>query len=251
MEKDTRRAHEESPSESTTPSLREKSLDFLIGEHESLKRAYSDVESSVQGLFNFYLTIFSAVVGAGLFIIQVDSVSAGTISVLLTFVIAVGIFYQSGIIGKYADQVVYATAIEEIRNYLIKKMPEAGEPLRKLPLAPKLTAEHSAVSRLDRWEMGLWWLLPVGTHQLFIAFVNSLSLAVLVWMFLSFLGISASHILGGSIVSFATFWLSIIANDSYATIKLRQEMAIRGVHISTGSRNKNVDSTHQGGASQE
>lgn len=106
-------------------SITEGALDFLLKEYDILKDFYTQSESAVQSLFNFYLTILSAIIGAVILVLQNNTYANITIVIgLLIFSIIIGIFYQSGIVDKHADQMRYAKAINEVRIYLVNHFPE-------------------------------------------------------------------------------------------------------------------------------
>lgn len=207
------------------PPLTKQSFEFLLQEYIVLKDLYSQSELAAQGLFNFYLTIISAIIGAIILVLQTGTTSTvGIIAGLLIFSIIIGIFYQAGIINRYADQTRYAKAIRELRVYLVNHLPDTVAPLYVVPFRVKTT--HAVPqSAIEIWEEKMWWLFPVGTHQLFIAFINSVCLSALLWLLPSIAQAISPSLLEISIASFLAFWCSIIAHDSYAKIKLRQEVA--------------------------
>jgi hypothetical protein len=213
------------PSTKLTPSI-EKTINFLFVEYGVLKDMYSESESAIQSLFNFYMTVLSAIIGAVILVFQVSkplSLAFGVIGGLLIFAIIIGIFYQWGIVDKYAELIHYARSINEIKINIVKYLPEAASSLYEIPvLTSSPTASQSSV---DRWEAKMWWLFPIDSHQLFIAFINSICLSGLIWIPLLYTQAIISNIWQGAIASFIVFWLSIIANDTYAKIKLRRELS--------------------------
>jgi len=106
---------------------------------------------------------------------------------------------------------------------LVKHLPEATPPLYEMPF--KISNHSLSVkSSLERWEQKMWWLFPVNTHQLFIAFINSISIVALLWIPIVYAQV-VSRLFENIVVSFVVFWLSIIANDTYAKIKMDREIA--------------------------
>lgn len=206
--------------------ISDKALDLVLKDYEVVKDLYTQSESAIQSLFNFYLTVLSAIIAGLIFVFQVGAYDVGIVAGLLIFAIAVGIFYQSGIVGKYADQAIYAKTINDVRSLFLKLLSEEKIPVYKLPLRSPVSKQLT--SAIDRWEKKMWWLFPVGTHQLFIAFINSVCLSLLVWVTFIYAELVASRLWQGILISFLVFWLGIIANDSYAVIKLNREIIKHG-----------------------
>jgi hypothetical protein len=217
-------------SSTTKPSLlTEKTISFLFVEYGVLKDMYSQSESTTQSLFNFYMTILSAVIGAVILILQVSNtlfLSLGIIGGLLIFAIVIGIFYQWGIVDKYADLIHYANAINEIKAKIVTYLPEATSHIYEIPVIT-LTSPDTIKSAIERWEAKMWWLFPIEIHQLFIAFINSICLAALIWILPLFYTQGViSDVWSSTTASFIVFWLSIIVNDSYAKLNYYRLKAV-------------------------
>lgn len=169
--------------------LSSQSLDILLKEYDALRELYSQAESSVQNIFNFYLTLVSAVGGAVIVIWQVarpdpDSVRTAQLITagLLLFVAIVGSVYLSAITGRYAHMDRYARGIDQLRRFLLRhagdSLPAAYQAFMARPQPARRSGAAHAVGIL-------MWFTPTGTYQLFVGAVNSLGLAAAVWLFLS------------------------------------------------------------------
>lgn len=208
------------------------SLDLPFKDYDMVENLYSQSESAVQSLFNFYLTILSAIFGASLIVLQSSKNNLGAVFGLLIFAIAIGIFYQSGIIRKYADQIIYAQALNEIRQLIGSLLQESAPPIYRLPIRlPTNKNENVGKSAVHKWEKKMWWLFPIGTHQLFITFVNSICAASVLWVVLLATDLVFSKFWQASFMSFCIFWVAIVANNSFATIKLNEELSKQEIEI--------------------
>jgi hypothetical protein len=183
------------------------------------------------------MTILSSIIGVVILILQVSksfSLTLGVVGGLLIFAIVIGIFHQWGIVDKYADLVHYAGAINEIKTNIVKYLPATASTIYEIPGMTSSPADNANKSPIDRWEARMWWLFPINVHQLFIAFMNSICLATLIWIPILYTRTVISNVGKGATASFIVFWLSIIANDTYAKIKLRRELSRNNRKIGGG-----------------
>jgi hypothetical protein len=170
--------------------LDEQSLEILLKEYDALRELFSQAESGVQSIFNFYLTLASTIGGAIVVIWQVtrpDSTQGVHSSLLITaglllFVAMIGSVYLSSITGRYAHMSRYAQGIDQLRRYLLSFTGGAYPAIYRIFMQQP---DRSHLVRQDRAVRAILWLSPTGTYQLFVAAVNSLSLTGAVWLFLS------------------------------------------------------------------
>lgn len=177
--------------------LDEQALEILLKEYDALRELFSQAETSVQSIFNFYLTLASTIGGAIVVIWQVtrpDNAEGVHNSLLITagllvFVSMIGAVYLSSITGRYAHMDRYAKGIDELRRFLIGY---TGETRPAIYRDFMRQADRSHLARQDRAVRAILWLSPTGTYQLFVAAVNSLSLGGAVWLFLSAVGVASA-----------------------------------------------------------
>lgn len=165
-------------SEAIKKSLDESSINILLKENEMLQTLFIHAENGMQSIFNFYLTLVTATVG-GIAIIWQSIVSNPTqtwwamfsISCLLVFIAISGSAYMSSLAFRYAHTVRYAQGINEIRRFLIHHSNIVIPPVYTRLLGEPTTNKTGRIVSI------LSMIIPVGTHQFFIAVVNSLAWA--------------------------------------------------------------------------
>jgi uncharacterized membrane protein len=158
------------------PALDERSIEFLTQECERLLSLYSEAQSGAQSVFNFYLTFLTTVIGAVVVIFQTGGDhpirTQLIIAALLFFAAIVGTVYLSAISGRYAHAARYASAVDNIRRYLIRQQGLTVPRIYNDFLTDTAPQEHRIVSTVI-------WLFPTGTYQMFMTFVNSAALALM------------------------------------------------------------------------
>ncbi|MBN1312527.1 MAG: hypothetical protein JXB30_14020 [Anaerolineae bacterium] len=217
--------------------LDEKALEVIMKEYDALRELYSQAEAGAQSIFNFYLTLVTTVGGAIVLILQLSPPGAGTydnsqflISGLLVFAAVIGSVYLSSLTGRYAHMSRYAQGIDAIRRHLIETLDVPMPAVYR----PFLTSPKDKPSRLGRRLIG-WtiWLGPTGTYQLFIAAVNSLSLAAAVWLFLLASGVvqaqMARSILAAVLICPATF----VVYNIYSRLIMNRLVQGLGLQVDT------------------
>lgn len=220
-------------------ALDESALEFLYKEYDALRDLFTQAENSAQNIFNFYLTLVTTVVGAIVLIVQVTPAdpasiarSQFTVSGLLVFATGIGAAYLSSLTGRYAHLARYAQGIDELRRHLIGHL--------KVPLPPIYTrfmaagdspAPAAAGRRLPAW---LYWLFPTGTYQLFVAVINSLSLAAGLWLFLSAAGVAQSELVRSLAAAAVVFVLSFETYNVYSHVVM--QTLIRRLNVRVDSQ---------------
>jgi|GEM_PF-1148757 len=224
----------ETPPAAERGTLSEQAFEFLLKEYDSLRDLFTQTESSLQSLFNFYLTLVTTVVGAIVLILQLtpsDPLSLARsqliLSGLLIFAALIGSGYLSALTGRYAHLARYAQGIDEIRRHLINRLEVPTPPLYQAFLAsapnPKQPAQkHKALS----W---LYWFLPTGTYQLFVAVINSLALSAGVWLFLAATHVAEADLNRSLLATMAIFFLTFQAYNFYSHLVM--QLLIRRLNI--------------------
>jgi hypothetical protein len=126
----------------------------------------------------------------------------------MAFAAGIGIVYLSAISGRYAHMARYANGIDEIRRYLMNNLDD------NLPSIYKSFISTPPKKRPTNWDR---WLSPTGSYELFIAVVNSLSISLSTWFFLSAFQVTEIQLLEsittiGIIFLFSFFTFNIYSN---------------------------------------
>jgi hypothetical protein len=216
------------PGESGLPDAKHELVpDFLMTEYSALIELYTHTENALSSTFNFYLTLLSAAVGAILVLAQLPGAGGGkTFSVsglLLGFAVLLGIITQDGIVNKNVDLAHYALSINLLKAHLLSKAPEPKSYVFYLRnIHAQVKPFEIPLNIVDRLHKRLWWIIPLGTHQLFVNVINSLALTALAVIIVpGMLSLSVPlwrKILSGSI----GFYVCFVAHCIYAQAKFRR-----------------------------
>jgi hypothetical protein len=220
----------ESPPEAQAPQTQSKdtALDILKTEYTALLDLYAHTENAILTAFNFYLTLLSALTGATIVLVQINSsnviAALPSLSALLVFAVLIGVITQDAIVNKNIDLSNYTLGINVLKSRLLHQWPEEMGYVFYLRnfwanVSPLLPMKMHLSSRIHRrW----WWLFPLGTHQLFISIVNSFALAALALIAVQLLSSATVPIerlsLGGIILVVVSFEIHAI----YAQTKHRR-----------------------------
>ncbi len=196
---------------------------FLIKEYEVLKDLYMGAENGTQSIFNFYLTFISFCSGGLLIISQAFSGRLdirNIATILLVVVTIVGIFYIGTMSERYANLSRYGNAIDEIRRFIIKEydidVPDIYKYLTKKSYKDLSTLNEFFPHSLS-WAINFY---PTGTYQLFISFINSLSLSICYYIN------NINDIYMSIFVLVITFLLSNLISRIIKRIRMAQKLLI-------------------------
>ena len=171
---------QEQTPESQIPILNDVQRGVLIDEAARMQTLYLDARNSSQNVFNFYLTFVTAVIGGIVFVSQNSPdnpvLNSLTLIALLFFAVMVGSVYTGALSARYADMGRYAHALDLLRREVLKASQAP------LPDAYKtfMSIEERTAPPVKWWE----WLVPTGSFQLFMAFVNSASMSLILFLLL-------------------------------------------------------------------
>lgn len=201
--------------------------EFLLAEYDALVELYTHTEDALSSTFNFYLTLLSAVVGALLVLPQLPAMGGAAIfptaGFLLSFAVLLGIITEDGIVNKNVDLAHYAHSINLLKAYMLASTPEAKQRIFYLRnLFIRINPHEDPSNAIDRLHKRLWWMIPLGTHQLFVSNINSLALTALVIVVIPGLlsvTLSPLRMLIGGV---ASTYLFFVAHCTYAQVKFRQ-----------------------------
>lgn len=172
-------AKEQTP-ESKQIILTDEQRSVLMDEAARMQTLYLDARNSAQNVFNFYLTFVTAVIGGIIFVSQNSSdntvLNSLTLIALLFFAVQVGSVYIGSLSARYADMGRYARALDLLRREILTAsnvpLPAAYENF--------MNTQEISPSPPEWWE----WLVPTGSFQLFMSFVNSASMALITFLIL-------------------------------------------------------------------
>jgi hypothetical protein len=203
------------PKLSSAKNVREKqekdAADLLWREYETMRSLFMHTENSAQNIFNFYLTLITTVIGGIVLLSQYGGVSITrqtlAMSLLMAFAAGVGIVYISAISGRYAHMTRYANGIDEIRRYMMNSL--GGN----LPPIYMTFISKPPKKRAVSW---VRWLFPTGTYELFIAVVNSLSISLSIWFFLSAFQVTDIQLFKSILTVGIIFFVSFLIFNIYS-----------------------------------
>jgi len=168
-------------------------------EYEQLNQWVRHGEEAAHRIFNFYVSLLTAVLGGFVLITQAITGSLQTIllisSAICGLLVIIGVTFLDALIGQYSRNIHYRIGIERIRAYF-RQDPEVAVVLTKLP-ATTLEADSETVfytllegklptvrSKRMPWLIRSFVsLFPVSTQQIFISMVTSLLVGALIWLF--------------------------------------------------------------------
>lgn len=201
--------------------------DLLKAEYDALVGLYTHTEDALSSTFNFYLTLLSAVVGAILVLAQIpamgSTVTFSTSGLLLGFAVLLGIITQDGIVNKNIDLAHYALSINLLKAHMISTAPQVKQHVFYMHnMHVQVSPLAVPLGTIDRLHKRLWWMILLGTHQLFVSVINSLALAALAVVAIPGMLSSAPPLwrllVGGPI----GFYVCFVAHCVYAQIKFRR-----------------------------
>lgn len=152
----------------------------LLDEVARMQTLYLDARNSAQGVFNFYLTFVTAVIGGIIFVSQNSAnnsvIDSLVLIALLFFAVMVGSVYIGALSARYADMGRFARALDLLRRELLSTsqlpLPDAYQQFMKI--------EERPLPPISWWE----WLIPTGSFQLFMSFVNASSMSIIIFLLL-------------------------------------------------------------------
>lgn len=158
-----------------THTINEQALQILMKEYDALRDMYAQVERNGQSMFNYYLTLMTAIFGGVAFIFQPSSgivmqKTAG--GLLLIFFAVIGSLYLSSLSTNFAHATRYARGINQLRRLLIEKF--------NVPV-PSFYSKFMTEKHIDNQPLIIniaSLFIPVNTFELFVATVNSISWAI-------------------------------------------------------------------------
>lgn len=150
------------------------SLQILTKEYDSLRDMYNQAVQNGQTMFNYYLTLMTAVFGGITFVSQPSSgifLLRTTIGLLLVFLALIGSLYLSSLSTNFAHATRYAKGANDLRKFIIARHDVVMPPVYTRFMGQSSDEEES------KWLTFVSFLVPVHTYQLFTAIISSLAWA--------------------------------------------------------------------------
>jgi len=205
----------------------EETIGILKMEYASLLDLYIHTENATNGIFNFYLTLLSAVTGAIIVLFQVNSgnllLSYPSIVGLLVFAVLIGIITQDSIVNRNIDLSNFTLGLNLLKYRLFRDR-ESEKPY--ISYIDNFFAEVSPIpprktNFIEKIHKKLWWIYPLGTHQLFIGIVNGLALTGLMIIAVQIVSKSTVPVSNLTVGGIVVFFVSFQVHCIYARIKHR------------------------------
>jgi len=207
------------------PQLTDTQRQVLGDEISRLQTLYLDATSSIQSVFNFYLSFLTAVIGVVIFIVESSGTpNNGVLIILLLFAALVGTVYLSALSGRYGHATRFAHALDQLRRQQIT-MSNAPMP----PIYSEFVNEQPA-PQPEPW---ILWLVPTGTYQLFMAVMNAAALGLMVALTLN-----AGEVGGGAsgAAAFFVFLVTLTVMSAYSRLTINRFVRQLDVRVDMGSR---------------
>jgi hypothetical protein len=190
-------------SKSKKKEIGEEALQILFKEYDALREMYSQAVHNGQTMFNYYLTLMTAVFGGVALVFQPSSgyvMQKMVGGLLLIFFAVVGSFYLSSLSTNFAHVTRYARGINEVRRLLVERF---DVPVPSVYLKFLARTEEGEPSRI-MFIASL--LIPVNTYVLFAATVNGIAWALAIFIIYLSVGVD-SQVVSRGILSFMTIYL--------------------------------------------
>lgn len=180
-------------------AIDENALQILMKEYDALRDMYAQAERNGQSMFNYYLTLMTAIFGGVALVFQPSSgilmqKTAG--GLLLIFFAVIGSLYLSSLSTNFAHMTRYARGMNEIRRLLIERFSVPVPPFYSKFMSEKdIDSQPKIVNIFSLF-------IPVNTFELFVATVNSISWAIAISIIYFGAG-EGSRVIWRGILSFA------------------------------------------------
>ena len=180
--------------------ITDQAFQVLMKEYDTLKDLFSQTETSIQSIFNFYVTLISAVVGGIALIYQSassnPSYAARTQTItcgLLILAAIVGTIYLLALTARYARLIQYSQSLDALRLFLITELKTPVPAIYSRFIHRNINSKPTLNLR-TLWRT-LIWILPTGAYQLTMAFINSLVITLATGLILFMYGETTPHIM--------------------------------------------------------
>lgn len=219
-----------SPSKTSGEDSRSAGEDFLKAEYALLNEWAIHGEDVAHRIFNFYLTLLTAVLGALLVAVQLLSSNAQTSLLLIGgasgFLLLLGVIFYDALVSQYIHNAYYHTGMRSIRAYF-RRYRESATSLLELPSFLSTAGSRgdgSLAQRLTIVTIGL----PAGNQLSLIAGINGLLVGALVWCFIWGLGGIGYRPLPTLAASAACTLISVFVHARLADAMIKRNLIVTG-----------------------
>lgn len=216
--------------------LRGKSIDvdFLTKEYDSLVSIYIHHETAISTIFNFYLTILTAIIGAIVLLMQIAGIDETKFLIavtLLTFSLILGYAFLNAILNISADLAHTIHSINSLKNSMFAKSNEDAKKINYL-FNPFVRAVMPNKSKSMLWSIKqhLFLAMNADTHLRFIGIFNDLAIGCLTFLVISqFLILFWWQTL---LISIGITGVAYLFQAEYVFRELRRRIIIRQLRVS-------------------
>ena len=206
-----------------------------------MKGLFSETEASIQGIFNYYITLVTAVIGGIALIFQFPSNAPSNgvgsqivIFGLLILASIIGTIYLLSVVYRYSRLIGYGRNLDALRLHLIQ---ELDAPMPSIYSRFMRETDSPTSSKLKAPLVWLAWLLPTGTHQLTMAFINSFVISIATWLLLTITGTTSTEFYNSIITIFIEFFLIFNVYNIYSRIALKHWLSDFGASLNPHFKN--------------
>jgi hypothetical protein len=204
--------------------ISDEALQVIMSEYETMKGLFSETEASIQSIFNFYITLVTAVIGGIALILQFpqnlpSDIMRSQIIILGLLILAsiIGTIYLLSIVYRYSRLIEYGRSLDALRLHLIQ---EFNVPMPSMYSHFLKETNEPVIYKLKAPLLWLAWLLPTGTYQLTMAFINSTAFSVATWVLRSITGMTSIYFYDSVFVIFIEFFLIFNLYNIYSRFAL-------------------------------
>jgi hypothetical protein len=201
------------------------SLQVIMKEFDTMKNLFSETQASIQSIFNFYITLVTAVIGGIALVLQfpantsADIVRSQVIIFgLLILASIIGTIYLLSIVQRYSRLIEYGQNLDALRLHLIQELDVPMPPIYSHFIEQTTKQITSSARSPFLW---IAWMLPTGTYQLAMAFINSFALSTATWILLSISGATSMRFYDSLITVIIEFFLILNIYNIYSQVALK------------------------------
>lgn len=211
-------------SESSDASATSSAEEFLKTEYELLNAWAVHGEDVAHRIFNFYITVLTAVLGGLLVLIQVFSPDAQVSLIIVAgacgFLLLIGVVFFDALISQYVRNAYYHIGMQAIRAHFRRYQTVASSLLQDPSFLPEEEGEPAS-----QYLVSVKFGFPGGNQLSLIEGLNSLMMAVLIWSLLWGIGGVGFHPFGTGLASVVSALISLIAHKMLANLTIKQNVA--------------------------
>jgi hypothetical protein len=211
------------------------SLQVIMKEYDTMKNLFSETQTSIQSIFNFYITLVTAVIGGIALVLQFPaSISSDVVRSqviifgLLILASIIGTIYLLSIVQRYSRLIEYGQNLDALRLHLIQ---ELDVPMPSIYTQFLEQTNEQMTSSTKSPFLWVAWILPTGTYQLAIAFINSFALSIATWILLSITGATSLRFYDSLITVIVEFFLILNIYNIYSQIVLKHWASSFRLHL--------------------